>query len=127
MADLANYPLRIETPTGSISELGTRRNLRTLLEYLEGWLRGRGAKGIDSMAGRLGTRQALIEDLATARISTAQTAQRLLHESPCEDTGRRHSHVMVKEIFGAECADILARLRDLMNPNSALAISTHTA
>jgi malate synthase len=34
MANPANYPLRIETPAGSITELGTRRNLRTLLEYL---------------------------------------------------------------------------------------------
>jgi len=116
MADPANYPLRIETPAGSITELGTRRNLRTLLEYLEGWLRGRGAKGIDSMAGRLGARPALMEDLATARISTAQTAQRLLNESPCQDTGRRHSPAMVKEILGEECADILVRLGDFSEP-----------
>jgi malate synthase len=116
MADPANYPLRIETPAGSITELGTRRNLRTLLEYLEGWLRGRGAKGIDSMAGQPGARPALMEDLATARISVAQTAQRLLHESRCVDTGRRHSPAMVKEILAAECADILARLGDLSEP-----------
>jgi len=116
MADPANYPLRIETPTGSITELGTRRNLRTLLEYLEGWLRGRGAKGIDSMAGRPGTRPALMEDLATARISVAQTAQRLLHESLCEDSGRRHSPIMVKEILATECDDIIARLGDLSEP-----------
>ena len=116
MADPANYPLRIETPAGSITELGTRRNLRTLLEYLEGWLRGRGAKGIDSMGGQLGARPALMEDLATARISTAQTAQRLLHGIPCQDTGRRHSPTMVKEILGGECADILARLGDLSEP-----------
>jgi malate synthase len=116
MADPAHYPLQIDTPAGSISELGTRRNLRTLLEYLEGWLRGRGAKGIDSMAGQLGSRPALMEDLATARISTAQTAQRLLHESLCEDTGRRHSPAMVKEILDAELADILARLGDLSEP-----------
>ena len=116
MADPSNYPLSIETPAGSITELGTRRNLRTLLEYLEGWLRGRGAKGIDSMAGQPGARPALMEDLATARISAAQTAQRLLHESRCEDTGRRHSPAMVKEILTAECADILARLGDLSEP-----------
>jgi malate synthase len=116
MADPANYPLRIETPIGSITELGTRRNLRTLLEYLEGWLRGRGAKGIDSMAGHSGSRPALMEDLATARISTAQTAQRLLHESLCQDTGRRHSPAMVKEILAAECADIIARLGDASEP-----------
>jgi malate synthase len=116
MADPANYPLRIETPDGPITELGTRRNLRTLLEYLEGWLRGRGAKGIDSMAGQPGARPALMEDLATARISTAQTAQRLLHKTQCQDTDRRHSPAMVKEILGAECADILARLGDLSDP-----------
>jgi malate synthase len=116
MANPANFPLRIETPAGSITELGTRRNLRTLLEYLEGWLRGRGAKGIDSLAGRPGARPALMEDLATARISTAQTAQRLIHESPCQDTGRRHSAAMVKQILGEECADILARLGDMTEP-----------
>jgi malate synthase len=116
MAVPANYPLRIETPAGAVTELGTRRNLRTLLEYLEGWLRGRGAKGIDSMAGRLGARPALMEDLATARISTAQTAQRLLHESLCQDTGRCHSPAMVKELLGAEYADILSRLGDLSEP-----------
>jgi malate synthase len=112
MADPENYPLRIETPAGTITELGTRRNLRTLLEYLEGWMRGRGAKGIDSLAGRPGKHPALMEDLATARISTAQTAQRLVHESTCTDTGRRHSPAMVKEILSAEHRDILARLGD---------------
>lgn len=116
MADPVNYPLRIETPAGTITELGTRRNLRTLIEYLEGWLRGRGAKGIDSMAGRPGTRPALMEDLATARISAAQTAQRILHESACQDTGRRHSPIMVKELMREEYTDILARLGDLSEP-----------
>ncbi len=116
MADPDNFPLRIETPVGAITELGTRRNLRTLLEYLEGWLRGRGAKGIDSMAGRPGARPALMEDLATARISTAQTAQRLLHESVCADSGRRHSAALVKSILGEERADIIARLGDLSEP-----------
>jgi malate synthase len=117
MADPANYPLRIETPVGALTELGTRRNLRTLLEYLEGWLRGRGAKGIDSLAGHPGKRPALMEDLATARISVAQTAQRLLHESPCTDSGRLHSPTMVKEILSAEHRDILARLGDESDPS----------
>jgi malate synthase len=116
MADPANFPLRIETPAGAITELGTRRNLRTMLEYLEGWLRGRGAKGIDSMAGRPGARPALMEDLATARISVAQTAQRIMHESVCADTGRRHSAGMVKAILDEERTDILARLGDLSEP-----------
>jgi malate synthase len=117
MTDPANYPLKIETPAGPITELGTRRNLRTLIEYLEGWLRGRGAKGIDSMAGQPGARPALMEDLATARISTAQTAQRLLHATLCQDTGRHHSPAMVKAILREEYADILARLGDLSEPD----------
>ena len=33
---------------------GTRRNARMLVEYVEGWLNGRGAKGIDSLAGKPG-------------------------------------------------------------------------
>ena len=116
MADPANFPIRLETPAGQITELGTRRNLRTLLEYLEGWLRGRGAKGIDSLAGRPGARPALMEDLATARISVAQTAQRLIHEAACQDTGRRHSRALVKSLLEEEHRDILARLGDLSEP-----------
>jgi malate synthase len=116
MADPANYPIRVETPMGQITELGTRRNLRTLLEYVEGWLRGRGAKGIDSLAGHPGARPALMEDLATARISVAQTAQRLIHEAACQDTGRRHSPTLVKSLLEEEYRDILARLGDLSEP-----------
>ena len=116
MADPTNYPIRVETPVGQITELGTRRNLRTLLEYLEGWLRGRGAKGIDSLAGHPGARPALMEDLATARISVAQTAQRLIHEAACQDTGRRHSLTLVKSLLEEEYRDILARLGDLSEP-----------
>ncbi len=104
------WPVAIETPRGAISEEGTRRNLRVLLEYLEGWLRGRGAKGIDSLAGRPGKRPALMEDLATARISVAQTAQRLLHGARAEDTGRRHDIALVKRLLDGELRDILARL-----------------
>jgi malate synthase len=110
MADPRNYTLEIETPEGSISETGTRRNLRTILEYLEGWMRGRGAKGIDSLAGKPGARPALMEDLATARISVAQTAQRLIHESRSEDTERRHTSALVKAMLQEECADIISRL-----------------
>jgi malate synthase len=58
-----------------------------------------------------------MEDLATARISAAQTAQRLLHGSICADTGQRHSPAMVKEILRAEHRDILARLGDESEPN----------
>ncbi len=116
MADPRRHLLKIETPEGAITESGTRRNLRTILEYLEGWMRGRGAKGIDSLAGKPGTRPALMEDLATARISVAQTAQRLIHGSRSEDTTRRHSRALVKSLLKEECADILALLGGSPDP-----------
>jgi len=49
-------------------------------------------------------------------LSSSQTAQRLFHESRCQDTGRRHSPALVKQLLAAECADILARLGDLSEP-----------
>ena len=78
-----------------------------LLEYLEGWLNGRGAKGIDSMAGQPGKRPALMEDLATARISVAQIAQRVIHEAQDAGTGRKHDYALVKRLLGEELESIL--------------------
>src|SRR5437899_906524 len=75
MADPDTYPVRIEVPAGPITLEGTRRNCRMVIEYLEGWLNGRGAKGIDSLAGKPGIHPALMEDLATGRMSVAQIAQ----------------------------------------------------
>lgn len=45
---------RIEVPAGPITLEGTRRNCRMVVEYVEGWLGGRGAEGIDSLAGKPG-------------------------------------------------------------------------
>ena len=73
------YPVRIEVPAGPITLEGTRRNARMVVEYVEGWLNGRGAKGIDSLAGKPGVHPALMEDLATGRMSVAQIAQRIRH------------------------------------------------
>src|SRR6185436_17906703 len=81
MADPDRYPVRIEVPAGPITVEGTRRNARMVVEYLEGWLNGRGAKGIDSLAGKPGIHPALMEDLATGRMSVAQIAQRILHRT----------------------------------------------
>ena len=81
MGNPDNYPIDIQVPDGPISIEGTRRNARMVLEYLEGWLQGRGAKGIDSLAGKPGIHPALMEDLATGRMSVAQIAQRILHRA----------------------------------------------
>lgn len=107
-----NYPVKIENPKGTLTKEGTRQNVRTLLEYIEGWLNGRGAKGIDRLAGRPGKRPSLMEDLATARISTGQIAQRIIHKSVSEDTEEEHNFKLVKEIINDETKDIINLLGD---------------
>jgi malate synthase len=110
MMNLDNYPIRVEVPAGSITVEGTRRNARMLIEYLEGWLAGRGAKGIDSLAGKPGIHPALMEDLATGRMSVAQIAQRIRHHARTTDgPGAVHDFALVKKLLAEECEDILAR------------------
>ena len=107
MADPSNYPIRIDVPEGPITVAGTRRNARMVIEYLEGWLNGRGAKGIDSLAGQPGTHGPLMEDLATGRMSVAQVAQRLIHSTRDSETGEVHDFPLVKKILQEERDDIV--------------------
>src|SRR5262245_54144941 len=110
MADPDRYPIRIEVPAGPITVEGTRRNARMVIEYLEGWLAGRGAKGIDSLAGKPGIHPALMEDLATGRMSVAQIAQRIRHRARTTDgPAAVHDFALVKTRLEEECRDILAR------------------
>jgi malate synthase len=112
MADPARYPVKIEVPAGPITIEGTRRNARMVVEYLEGWLGGRGAKGIDSLAGKPGVRPALMEDLATGRMSVAQLAQRIRHRvRATEGPADVHDYALVKRLLQEETDDILARLK----------------
>ena len=107
MADPNNYPIRIDVPEGPVTVGGTRRNARMVIEYLEGWLNGRGAKGIDSLAGQPGTHGPLMEDLATGRMSVAQIAQRLIHSARDTETGEAHDFRLVKRILHEERDDIV--------------------
>jgi malate synthase len=108
MADPARYPVRIEVPSGPITLEGTRRNARMLIEYVEGWLNGRGAKGIDSLAGKPGIHPALMEDLATGRMSVAQIAQRIRHRvRASEGPADVHDFALVKRLLREEADDIL--------------------
>ena len=59
------------------------------------------------MEGKPGKNPALMEDLATARISVAQTAQRVIHSVLSEDTGRNHNLQIVRSIAEHELANIL--------------------
>lgn len=117
MHDPTNFPVEIETPEGPVTQEGTRQNARTLIEYVEGWLIGRGAKGIDRLAGVPGRRPALMEDLATARISVAQMAQRVIHSTLAEDTGAQHDLELLKTILTSETEDIIRQLGN--NPPAA--------
>jgi malate synthase len=111
MANPDNYPIEIKVPEGPITIEGTRRNARMLIEYLEGWLNGRGAKGIDSLAGKPGIHPALMEDLATGRMSVAQIAQRIRHRArDSHDPAQVHDFLLVKRLLHEEVEDILARL-----------------
>jgi len=109
MAHPDNYPVAIKVPEGPVTVEGTRRNARMLIEYVEGWLGGRGAKSIDSLEGKPGIHPALMEDLATGRMSVAQIAQRIIHRARDTGTGAPHDELLVKRLLGEELADILAR------------------
>jgi len=99
MANPDNYPVAIKTPEGPVTVEGTRRNARMLIEYVEGWLGGRGAKGIDSLEGKPGIHPALMEDLATGRMSVAQIAQRILHRARETGTSVEHDFALVKRLL----------------------------
>jgi malate synthase len=112
MANPDNYPIEIAVPAGPITVEGTRRNARMVIEYVEGWLNGRGAKGIDSLAGKPGLHPALMEDLATGRMSVAQIAQRILHRArDSHDPSQIHDFALVKRLLREEMEDILMRLQ----------------
>jgi malate synthase len=109
MANPDNYPVAIKVPDGPVTVDGTRRNARMVIEYVEGWLGGRGAKGIDSLEGKPGIHPALMEDLATGRMSVAQIAQRILHRARETGSGTAHDFALVKKLLNEELADILTR------------------
>ena len=110
MANPDNYPVKVEVPAGPVTLEGTRRNARMLIEYVEGWLNGRGAKGIDSLEGKPGVHPALMEDLATGRMSVAQIAQRIRHAArTTEGPAATHNAALVKRLLNEELQDILGR------------------
>ncbi|HEX9409673.1 MAG TPA: hypothetical protein VGA23_08490 [Methylomirabilota bacterium] len=118
MADPANYPVKIDVPAGPVTVGGTRRNARMVIEYVEGWLGGRGAKAIDSLAGKPGIHPALMEDLATGRMSVAQIAQRIRHHAKdSTDPSQVHDFPMVKRLLEEEVEDIL-RLMPKKDPET---------
>jgi malate synthase len=128
MKDPDRYPVTIEVPAGPITLEGTRRNARMVVEYVEGWLNGRGAKGIDSLAGKPGVHPALMEDLATGRMSVAQVAQRIKHRArPTEGPADIHDFALVKRLLHEETEDILRRLEATVPGGDARARAAYAA
>ena len=125
MDDPDNYPVEITRPEGPITAAGTRRNARMIIEYVEGWLTGRGAKGIDSLEGQPGVHPALMEDLATGRISVAQVAQRIIHGVVAEDTEQRHDFALAKGLMQEELADILRHRRAAVGDDDAAGLAAY--
>jgi malate synthase len=126
MAEPENYPIRLAVPAGPITVEGTRRNARMLVEYVEGWLNGRGAKGIDSLAGKPGIHPALMEDLATGRMSVAQIAQRIRHRARAtQGPTDVHDFALVKRLLHEETEDILRRLHATVPAGDARAAAAY--
>ena len=70
-----------------------------------------GAKGIDSLAGKPGVHPALMEDLATGRMSVAQIAQRIRHAARDSQDGKTvHDFALVRRLLHEETDDILVLL-----------------
>ena len=90
--------LDVRIQGGRVTEAGVRTNVRVALEYLENWLEGRGAVGIDN----------LMEDSATAEISRSQLQQWLHHEVALED-GRPLTRERYEAIQAEERATLVAR------------------
>lgn len=87
----------LETPTGTITEEGVRLNVRVGIQYLDAWLRGRGAVPLYH----------LMEDAATAEISRTQLWQWIRHGATLVD-GRTVTHALVGTIIDDEVASLTA-------------------
>ncbi|HYA73701.1 MAG TPA: malate synthase A, partial [Roseiarcus sp.] len=81
------------------TEAGLRENIRVGVQYIEAWLRGRGAVPLYN----------LMEDAATAEISRAQVWQ-WLHLKAKLDDGRE----VTPDLFKAKLADEMAKVRDAL-------------
>ncbi len=84
---------------GSRTEAGLRENIRVGVQYIEAWLRGRGAVPLYN----------LMEDAATAEISRAQIWQWLRHKAKLAD-GRK----VTPDLFRATLADEMAKVREAL-------------
>jgi len=89
--------LDVKSTPGEITEQGLRSNISVGVQYLESWLRGSGAVGINN----------LMEDAATAEISRSQVWQWLNNGVQLAD-GAKVTHDLVERLIAEEMAAIEA-------------------
>jgi len=89
--DLLNF-----APHEPITESGLRQNVSVGVQYLEAWLRGRGAVPLFN----------LMEDAATAEISRAQIWQWIRNQRGVLDDGRKITGEMFRRILDEEIAKV---------------------
>jgi malate synthase len=91
----AEQLLDVASTPGSVTEPGLRGNISVGIRYLESWLRGSGAVGINNM----------MEDAATAEISRSQVWQ-WLHNDLALDDGRTVTRDLVGRLIDEEMSAI---------------------
>jgi malate synthase len=85
----------VRSTPGEVTEAGLRSNISVGIQYLESWLRGSGAVGINN----------LMEDAATAEISRSQVWQ-WLHNGVELSDGTTVTRELVEKLVDEEMAAI---------------------
>jgi malate synthase len=91
----AEQLLDVRSTPGAVTEAGLRSNISVGVQYLEAWLRGSGAVGINNM----------MEDAATAEISRSQVWQ-WLHNDVTLDDGQTVTRDLVERLIEEELGTI---------------------
>jgi malate synthase len=91
----AEQLLDVRSTPGEVTETGLRSNISVGIQYLESWLRGSGAVGINN----------LMEDAATAEISRSQVWQ-WLHNGVALADGTTVTRELVERLVEEEMAKI---------------------
>ncbi|QOR67458.1 malate synthase A [Cytobacillus suaedae] len=86
----------LAVPEGAITEAGVRTNINVGIQYIESWLRGKGAAPIHN----------LMEDAATAEISRAQVWQWVRHPKGVLDDGRKVDFALIDQLQEEELQKI---------------------
>ncbi len=97
----ADQLLDVRSTPGTVTEAGLRSNISVGVQYLEAWLRGSGAVGINNM----------MEDAATAEISRSQVWQWLNNDVTLDD-GQAVTRDLVERLIEEEMATIRDKAGD---------------